>query len=91
MAIIAHFQPKGLTDKTYPEVMRRLAAAGAGAPHGRLQHICYGPPEALNVVDVYATPQDLEAFARTLMPILASLGVDPGAPAVQPVTDMVRG
>jgi len=91
MAIIVHFEPKGLTEKTYPEIMRRLAAAGAGTPRGRLEHVCYGPPDALRVVDVYATPQDFEAFGKTLMPILAAVGVDPGQPIVQAVTDVVRG
>jgi hypothetical protein len=40
---------------------------------------------------VCATPQDFEAFARTLMPILGALRVDPGQPRVEPVTDIVRG
>lgn len=91
MAIIVHFEPKGLNDKTYPDIMRRLAAAGAAAPRGRVHHVCYGAPDALRVVDVYATPQDFEAFGKTLMPILAAVGVDPGQPVVQPVTDIVRG
>lgn len=91
MAIIVHFEPEGLNEKSYAECMRRLAAAGAGAPRGRLHHVCYGPAHALRVVDVYATPQDFEAFGKTLMPILAALGVDPGQPRVEPVADIVRG
>ena len=91
MTIIVHFDPKGLTEKTYAECMRRLSAAGAGTPQGRLHHVVYGPSEALRVVDVYATPQDFEAFGKTLMPILGALGVDPGQPRVEPVVDIVRG
>jgi hypothetical protein len=56
-----------------------------------LHHVCYGAPDALRVVDVYATPQDFEAFGKTLMPILSAVGVDPGQPTVQPVADIVRG
>ena len=36
MALIVHFAPKGMNDKKYAEVLRRLDAAGAGAPAGRL-------------------------------------------------------
>jgi hypothetical protein len=91
MAIIVHFEPKGLNETTYPEIMRRLDAAGAKTPRGRLHHVCYGVPSALRVVDIYATPQDFEVFGKTLMPILAAVGVDPGQPRVEPVTDIVRG
>ena len=90
MAIIVHFDPKGLNEKTYAETMRRLAAAGLGAPRGRLHHACYGTPDALRVVDIYATPQDFEAFGKSLMPILGALGVDPGQPSVHPVADIIR-
>ncbi|GAC1394799.1 MAG: hypothetical protein NVSMB47_04480 [Polyangiales bacterium] len=90
MAIIVHFNPTGLTADTYAETMRRLAAAGEGAPRGRLHHACYGTPDALRVVDIYATPQDFEEFGSKLMPILGALGVDPGQPLVHPVIDLVR-
>ena len=91
MAIIVHFDPKGLTEKTYAEIMRRLDAAGAKAPRGRLHHACYGTPEALRVVDVYATPQDFEAFGKTLVPILGAVGVQLGQPSIAPAVNAVRG
>lgn len=43
------------------------------------------------MIDIYATPQDFEAFGKTLMPILGAVGVDPGQPRIEPVTDIVRG
>jgi hypothetical protein len=91
MAIIVHFEPTGLNEKTYAEVMRRLDAAGAAEPRGRLYHVCYGAPGALRVVDVYATPQDFEAFGKTLVPILGAVGVQLGQPSITPAVNVVRG
>jgi ketosteroid isomerase-like protein len=78
------FTPKGMSVAKYDEVIRRLESAGAGAPSGRLFHTCYGPTEALRVVDVWASMEQFERFGSILMPILASLGIDVGAPDVQP-------
>jgi hypothetical protein len=91
MAIIVHFAPKGMDDKKYAEVLRRLEAAGAGAPPGRLHHACYGDRNALRVTDVYDTPQSFDAFGRTLVPILGQLGIDVGQPEVIEVHNIIRG
>jgi hypothetical protein len=90
MALIAHFSPKNMDQVKYAEVMRRLDAAGAGSPPGRLHHTCYGSKETLRVVDVFDTPANFEAFGRTLMPILAQVGVDPGQPDILEVHNIVR-
>ena len=91
MAIIIHFSPKGMNDKKYAEVLRRLTAAGAGAPAGRLHHVCYGPTDALCVVDVFDTQANFEAFGKTLIPILTAMEVDVGQPNVTPVHNIIRG
>jgi hypothetical protein len=89
--LIVHFTPKGMTETKYAEVMRRLDAAGASAPPGRLHHTCYGSKDALQVVDIYDTPASFEAFGKTLVPILASLEIDVGQPSITPVHNVVRG
>lgn len=91
MAIIVHFSPDGMDESKYAEVLRRLDAAGAGSPAGRLHHVCHGDKQALRVTDIYDTPQSFEAFGRTLVPILASLGIDVGRPDVMPVQNIIRG
>ena len=70
---------------------RRLTAAGAGAPPGRLHHTCYGDPSALRVVDVFDTQANFESFGKTLVPILQELGVDVGQPEITPVHNIIRG
>jgi hypothetical protein len=91
MALVAHFDVKNMSAEKYAEVLRRLEKAGAGAPAGRLHHTCYGPREALKVVDVFDTPQNFEAFGKTLVPILMALGIDPGQPQVTEVHNIIRG
>jgi len=91
MALIVHFTPKGMDEGKYAEVLRRLEAAGAGAPPGRLHHACYGDKAALRVTDIYETPQSFDAFGKTLVPILAALGIDVGRPEVIEVHNIIRG
>jgi len=91
MALIVHFSPTGMDHAKYTEVLRRLEAAGAGAPPGRLHHVCYGPREALRVVDIYDSPASFEAFGGKLGPILAQLGIDVGRPEVFEVQHIIRG
>jgi hypothetical protein len=91
MALIVHFTPRGMDEQKYAEVMRRLDAAGAGAPAGRLHHTCYGDKRGLRVTDVYDTPQSFETFGRTLVPILGALGIEVGQPEVIEVHNIVRG
>jgi len=91
MAIIAHFTPTGLTAAQYDEVNRRLEAAGAGAPAGRLHHTFYGESGALRVVEIWDSPESFQRFGETLMPILQLGGIGPGQPEVLPVHNIVAG
>ena len=91
MAIIVHFTPQGMNQEKYAEIMRRLDAAGAGSPPGRLHHTCYGDKAALRVTDVFDTQQNFENFGKILVPILGSVGVDVGRPDVVEVHNVVRG
>jgi hypothetical protein len=90
MAIAVHFAVEGMNEEKYAEILRRLEKAGAGAPPGRLHHTCYGPKDALLVIDVYDTPQSFEAFGKTLVPILTEMGVR-ATPDVRPVHNIIVG
>jgi len=91
MTLIIHFEPKNMSSTTYAEVMRRLDAAGASAPRGRLFHSAYGPAEQLKVVDIWDTAENFQAFGATLVPILTALGVTLPEPVISPVNNIVRG
>ena len=75
MAIVVKFAVTGMSAEKYETALRRLEVAGAGAPPGRLHHVSYGSRDNLQVIDVFDSPQSLEAFGGTLQPILQELGV----------------
>ena len=90
MAIVVTFKVSGMPVDKYETVMSRLAAAGAGAPPGRLYHVSYGSPEGLQVIDVYDTPDSFERFGKTLVPILQSMGIVV-EPSVHEAHKVVKG
>jgi len=91
MAYVVRFTPKSMSTQKYDEIIKRLEAAGAGAPNGRLYHVAFGDPNALNVSDVWDKQENFEKFGATLMPILQDVGVDPGEPAWIPVHNIIAG
>jgi hypothetical protein len=91
MAICVQFSPVSMSKAKYDEIIRLLERAGAGHPPGRLYHCCYESGGGLKVVDVFDTPQNFERFGGTLMPILKTVGVDPGQPTVEPVHNTIIG
>ena len=79
-----------MTSGKYDECIRRLEAAGAGNPPGRLYHVCYGDPNNLIVTDVWDSVENFQKFGETLLPVLNEIGIDPGNPAVHPVHNIVE-
>ncbi len=92
MAIAAHFTHRSFPPATYHQALDRLDAAGFGAPEGRLDHIALiGPDGNLQVFDVWESPELLEAFGPTLVPLLVDLGVEVIEPAISPVHNRIEG
>ncbi|HXY29066.1 MAG TPA: hypothetical protein VEI06_00025 [Gemmatimonadaceae bacterium] len=91
MALTILFTPKSFTVAKYEEVLKRLQKAGMGSPSGRLFHSCYGPKDALRVVDVWASQEQFDKFGKVLMPIMAEVGVDAGTPDIQPQHNSITG
>lgn len=90
MAIVAKFSLSNMTAKNYDLVLKRLEAAGQGAPAGRLHHVSYGAHDNLQVIDVFDSPQSMENFGKTLVPILQELGVT-AVPQIEPVYKIIKG
>jgi len=91
MSFVVRFVPKSMSAQQYDEVIKRLAAAGAGSPSGRLFHVAFGPLDALRVSDVWDTHENFERFGQTLMPILQEVGVDPGEPEFIDAYNIIAG
>jgi hypothetical protein len=82
VAVAIYFHPNGMSLEQFNEIHRRLNEAGAGTPPGRIHHSCFGTDGDLMVYDIWESPETFETFGKTLMPILAELGVDAGEPAI---------
>jgi len=90
VAIVVKFEVSGMTAEKYDAVLQRLEAAGAGAPPGRLHHVSFGAQDNLQVIDVFDSPASLEAFGRTLEPILREVGIA-AVPQVLPAYRIIKG
>ena len=91
MAIGMYFGEGNFPPDKYDEAIVRLEAAGAAAPEGRSYHVALEVDGKINVFDVWESQAAFDAFGATLMPILAELGVDPGAPVAMPVHNSIVG
>ena len=91
MAITVKFTPNAMSVAKYNECIGRLDQAGAGAPKGRLYHVCYGNKDDLRVFDVWESSETFDEFGKTLMPILQELGIDPGTPEIGEVNNIIPG
>jgi hypothetical protein len=91
MALAFYFSPSSFTPEVYDETIKKLEAAGAGAPAGRLYHFALEDDGKIQVFDVWESQQAFEAFGPTLLPIMTELGADPGQPMVSPVHNIIKG
>ena len=91
MAVVLRFTPQGMTAAKYNECITRLEQAGAGAPAGRLYHVCFGDKNNLRVSDIWDSAASFERFGQTLRPILQEIGIDPGEPEIIEVHNIIEG
>jgi hypothetical protein len=90
MAITVLLEIPGMDQAKYDKLIQKLQATGA-APEGRLYHIASGKDNGMLAVDVWESPEKLQAFAGKLMPLLQELGVTPKEPQVYPTFFAVAG
>jgi hypothetical protein len=91
MALGLFFTPASFTPARYDDAITRLEAAGAGAPAGRLYHVALEADGLIQVFDIWDSKESFEAFGKTLLPIMADLGVSPGEPQVMPIHNVIEG
>jgi hypothetical protein len=91
MALSFYFTPSSFTPEVYDETIKRLEAAAAGNPAGRLYHAALEAAGKIQVFDVWESQEAFEAFGPTLLPIMNELGADPGKPMVAPVRNTIVG
>lgn len=91
MAIGIYFNPASMSAAQYDETIKRLEAAGAGKPAGRLYHASFGSRDKLQVFDIWESQEAFDTFGQTLMPILQEIGLDRGQPMVEPIHRLIPG
>jgi hypothetical protein len=91
MALGFYFTPTGFTPDVYDEALKRLEAAGAGAPEGRTHHYALESNGEIAVFDVWESQEAFEAFGATLLPIMSELGAEPGEPQVAQIHNEIVG
>ena len=90
MATAFYFSPPIVMSKQkYDEVIDKLKKAGAAHPAGRTYHACFGTDESVQVFDVWTSPAAFDKFGQTLLPILSSMGLDPGQPMTATVHNII--
>ena len=73
------------SEESLKEIRRLNEVLGDDGPVGCEYHCCFGTDGNLKVSEVWESQEKLEAFGKTLMPILADVGIDPGQPEILPV------
>ena len=91
MALGMYFTPNSFTPARYDDTIKRLEAAGAGAPPGRLYHVAMEADGLIQVFDVWESEASFQAFGKTLLPIMKDLEADPGQPQASPVHNIIKG
>jgi hypothetical protein len=90
MSVLIRFAPASLTAAQYDESIRRLEEAGVFPPDGLDYHLCFGTDGNLRVSEIWDSREQLDAFGRQLMPILAEVGIEPGEPELMEVHNVVK-
>ncbi|HET9056188.1 MAG TPA: hypothetical protein VFN30_05000 [Chitinophagaceae bacterium] len=81
----------GFTETKYREVVKQLQSTGQGNPKGRSYHVCYGDSNEVDILDVWDSMEDFEAFGKILIPTLTSFDIKLGQPNIQKIFGTIEG
>jgi len=90
MSLVVRFNPTNLTTEKYNESIRRLDETGVWPPDGLDYHVFFGSEGNLRVSEIWDSREQLDAFGEQLMPILADIGIEAGAPEILEVHNIVK-
>ena len=79
MSVLVRYSTGPMTTEQYDEALRRVQAlADEWPPRGLEYHVCFGAAEKLQVVDVWHSRDQFDAFGQWLRPLLEHVGVHVG-------------
>jgi hypothetical protein len=92
MSIVVRFRPKNMTAAQYDDAVRRHEAAGVEFPPDGLDyHVCFGSEGNLVVSEIWDSREQLEAYGKRLMPLLADAGIElSGEPEILEVHSITK-
>jgi len=92
MSILTVFELTTMDADKYNKAIKGLEEAGQGNPEGRLYHVASLQKDgSVIVTDVWESPELLDKFGKTLIPVLNKAGVEPVQPKVYPVQNYILG
>ena len=91
MTVAALSTPASMTAEQYHRISQHVDPSRTGPPPGRRFHACFGHGDHLMVFDVWDSPEELDAFTATLMPILALEHIEMAPPEPLEIHDLIDG
>ena len=89
-SMLVRFTPASLTAETYDESIRRLEKSGDWPPEGLELHVAFEAGGKLRVSEIWDSQAQFDAFGKRLMPILEDVGINPGAPEMVEIHNIIR-
>jgi hypothetical protein len=89
-SVLVRFTPASVTSEQYDETIRRLEKSGDWLPEGLELHVAFEAGGKFRVSEIWDSQAQFDAFGKHLMPILEDVGIDPGAPEMLEIHNIIR-
>jgi len=89
-SILVRFTPGSVTTEQYDETIQRLEKSGDWLPEGLEFHVAFESGGKFRVSEIWDSQAQFDAFGKRLMPILEDVGIDPGAPEMVEIHNLIR-
>jgi hypothetical protein len=88
--MLVRFTPASATTEQYDETIRRLEKSGDWLPEGLEFHVAFESGGKFRVSEIWDSQAQFDAFGKRLMPILEDVGIEPGAPEMIEIHNIIR-
>jgi hypothetical protein len=89
-SMLVRFTPASATTEQYDETIRRLEKSGDWLPEGLEFHVAFESGGKFRVSEIWDSQAQFDAFGKRLMPILEDVGIEPGAPEMIEIHNIIR-
>jgi len=89
-SVLVRFTPASVTTEQYDETIQRLEKSGDWLPEGLEFHVAFESGGKFRVSEIWDSQAQFDAFGKRLMPILEDVGIDPGAPEMVEIHNIIR-